>query len=233
MIMATKKNQEVVEIKSFDIRTVDVRIRGTAPLISHKWSEKARKMILDKQMEETSVEKKHERKCPARDFIASAYWLTPEPEGDTDDECIANFEKAVKNGARWGFPATAFKQAAIMAASRNGLDLKGTQIRASFFIEGEGPDQLVEIKGCVPHIREDMVRVGGINKAADIRHRAQFDDWYADLKIHYNAGGVVTLEQIINLINLSGFCGGVGEWRPERDGSFGTFAVESKKEIGA
>ena len=229
--MATKKNvQETVELKIFDIRTVNVRIRGTAPLISHKWSEKAKKMILDSQTQETKVEKKHERKVPARDFISSAYWLTPEPTGDTDEECIANFEKAVVEGARWGFPATAFKQAAIMAASRNGLDLKGTQIRASFFIEGEGPDQLVEIKGSVPHIREDMVRVGGISKAADIRHRAQFDEWYADLKIRYNAGGVVTLEQIVNLLNLSGFCGGVGEMRPERDGCFGTYKVETQME---
>lgn len=230
--MATKKKaQEIVEVKEFDIRTVDIRIRGTAPLISHKWSEKARKMILDTQTQETTITKKHEKKIPARDFINSAYWLTPEPDGDTDEECIANFEEAVNNGARWGFPATAFKQAAIMAASRNGLDMKGTQIRASFFIDGEGPDQLIEIKGCVPHIREDMVRVGGMSKTADIRHRAQFDDWYADLRIHYNAGGVVSLEQIVNLLNLAGFCGGVGEWRPERNGSYGTFRVETQTEV--
>lgn len=228
--MATKKNPEIVEIKEFDIKTVNVRIRGTAPLISHKWSEKAKKMILDKQTEETKVQKKHDKKIPALDFINSAYWLTQEPTGDSDEECIANFEAAVKAGARWGFPATAFKQAAIMAASRNNLDMKGTQIRAAFFIEGEGPDQLVELKGSIPHIREDMVRVGGMTKAADIRHRAQFDDWYADLKIRYNANGPVTLEQIINLINLSGFCGGVGEWRPEKDGNFGTFLVETQTE---
>ena len=231
--MATKAKQEVVEIKEFDIRTVNIRIRGTSPLIMHKWSEKAKKMILDTQTEETKIKKKHEKKIPALDFINSAYWLTKEPTGDSDEECIANFEKAVQEGARWGFPATAFKQAAIMAASRNGLDMKGTQIRASFFIRGEGPDQLVEIKGSVPHIREDMVRVGGITKAADIRHRAQFDEWYADLVIDYNKGGVITLEQIVNLINLSGFCGGVGEFRPERNGSFGTYKVEAQTEVGA
>ena len=34
-----------------------------------------------------------------------------------------------------------------------------------------------------------------------------------------------TLEQIVNLINLGGFTCGIGEWRPEKDGSFGTYQV--------
>ena len=43
--MATQKNtqQEVIEIKRVDIRKATIRIRGTAPLIMHKWSEKAKK----------------------------------------------------------------------------------------------------------------------------------------------------------------------------------------------
>lgn len=34
-------------------------------------------------------------------------------------------------------------------------------------------------------------------------------------------------EQIVNLFNVAGFACGVGEWRPSKDGSFGTFHVES------
>jgi len=74
-------------------------------------------------------------------------------------------------------------------------------------------------------MREDMVRVGGISKTADIRHRAEFDDWYMDLEIEWNKNGPVTIDQIINLINLGGFTNGIGEWRPEKDGSYGTFRV--------
>ena len=33
------------------------------------------------------------------------------------------------------------------------------------------------------------------------------------------------VDQIINLINMGGFSNGVGEWRPEKDGQFGTFHV--------
>lgn len=221
MATAKKIDAVTIEIKPVEIKTVAVRIKGTSPLIMHKWSEKAKKMILDTQMGTTKVKTKHEPKNPVADFITSAYWLTPEPTEYTEEA----FEKAVADGARWGFPVTAIKQAAIMAASRNDIDIKTTTLRGAFFIHGEGADMLAEVKGCVPTMREDMVKVGGISKVADIRHRAQFEDWYMDLMIDYNVNGPISIEQIINLINLGGFCNGIGEWRPERDGSYGCFKV--------
>lgn len=154
--------------------------------------------------------------------------MTEEPKiepSDTPETAEQKFVEAVESGARWGFPVTAIKQAAIMAASRNEIDVKTTTLRGSFFIHGEGPDMLAEIKGSIPEMREDMVRVGGISKTADIRHRPMFADWYMDLTIDYNANGPITPEQIVNLINLGGFTCGIGEWRPEKDGNFGMFQV--------
>ena len=223
--MAVKK-QEVINIKPVEEQTVIVRIRGTAPLISHKWSEKAKKMILDKQTKETKT-KGHDLKVPVADFISSAYWITPEPKGNSDQECEAAFLKAVDDRARWGFPVTAIKQATASAAAYNDVGIPKTKIRAAFFIDGEGPDQLAEIKGCVPTMREDMVRLNAMGNPADIRHRAEFENWYMDLRIRYNLNGPLTLEQIINLINLGGFTCGIGEWRPEKDGSYGTYRVEA------
>lgn len=220
--MKTSKTEIVtIEVKPVEIATMNVRIRGTSPLIVHKWSEKAKKEILDKQTKATKTKGK-DAKNPVADFIASAYWLTPEPTEGTQEA----FEKAVQNGARWGFPVTAIKQAAIMSASRNDIDVKTTTLRGSFFIAGEGPDMLAEIKGCAPEMREDMVRVGGISKTADIRYRAMFTNWYMDLQIQYNKNGTITPEQIVNLINLGGFTCGIGEWRPEKDGAYGMYQVE-------
>ena len=96
-------------------------------------------------------------------------------------------------------------------------------MRGAFYIAGDGPDQLVEVKGCKPEMRSDMVRIA--MGTADIRFRGIFPKWYMDLQVSYNANGVYTLEQIINLINLGGFSCGIGEWRPEKDGNYGMYHV--------
>lgn len=225
--MAKKTMTAALEIAPIEKEIITVRIKGVTPLISHKWSQKAKQEMLDKQMNATKVKKKP-AKNPVADFIGAAYWMTEEPEitmEDTPDSAMAKFQAAVDKGARWGFPVTAIKQAAVMAASRNEIDIKTTTLRGSFFIHGEGPELLAEIKGCVPEMREDMVRVGGMSKTADLRYRPMFTDWYMDLTIEYTRGGPVTAEQILNLINMGGFTCGIGEWRPEKDGSFGMFEV--------
>ena len=217
--MATKR-EEIIEIKPVEIVTTTIRIKGDTPLIMHRWSEKAKRMILDKQTKATKS-KARDAKNPVGDFIESLYWIEGEPAEHTEEA----FEAAVTGGARWGFPVTAIKQATISAAYRNGLTKDMVSLRGAFFIDGEGPDLLAEVKGCVPRMREDMVRVG--MGAADIRFRGEFEDWYMDLNLRYNKNGVYTLEQIINLINVGGFSCGIGEWRPEKDGQNGMYSVVS------
>lgn len=216
--MATKKSEEIIEIKPVEIVSTTIRIKGDTPLIMHKWSEKAKRMILDKQTKATKT-KARELKNPVEDFIDSMYWITGAPTEKTEE----GFDEAVESGAKWGFPVTAIKQATISAAYRNGLSKDMASLRGAFFIDGEGPDLLAEVKGCVPTMREDMVRVGmGV---ADIRFRGQFENWYMDLTIRYNKNGQYTLEQIVNLINVGGFSCGIGEWRPEKDGQNGMYHV--------
>ena len=219
--MATKMKQEEIVIKPIDIRTVTVRVVGTTPLIMHKWSEKAKRMILDKQMK-VAKSKGHDAKNPVEDFIKSMYWMDGSPVPDEMTE--EGFAKAIASGAKFGFPAMSFKQAAISSGYRTGVTKDMTSLRGSFFVKGYGLDNLVEIKyNAPPRMREDMVKIalGG----TDIRFRGEFPDWYADLEIQYNANGKYSLDQIINLINLGGFSCGVGEWRPERDGTYGMYQV--------
>lgn len=215
-VMAAK-NGDLVEIRPIDIRKVSIRIVGDTPLIMHAWSEKAKREMLEKQMKVTKI-KARDAKNPVEDFIRSMYWLTEMPEDMTE----AGFEKAIASGARFGFPVTAFKQAAISAAYRMGWTKDKMSMRGAFFIDGDA-NQMLEIKGDAPIPREDMVKVG--MGTADIRYRGEFRNWYADMVISYNANGQYTIEQIINVINAGGYVCGVGEWRPERDGQYGMFHV--------
>lgn len=62
---------------------------------------------------------------------------------------------------------------------------------------------------------------------ADLRYRGEFRNWKATFNIIYNASNTdYSIETIINVLNAGGFTCGIGEWRPERDGDFGTFHVQ-------
>lgn len=220
--MATKKT-EIIEIKPIQMNTVEVTIQGDTPLIMHAWSEKAKRMMLETQQGKAKGKKK-EFKNPVDDFIQSMYWLTEKPDTDglSEEECEQAFDKAIKNGAKFGFPITAFKQAAISAAYRMGWSKDKMSLRGVFFIETDYGD-MVEIKSDVPEMREDMVKIG--MGTADIRYRGQFNNWSATFRLKYNVNGQYSLENILNIINAGGVVCGVGEWRPEKDGQFGTYHI--------
>lgn len=202
-----------VTIPAINIQYATIRVVGDSPLIVHKWSEKAKKEILDKQMKKAKT-KGHDAKDPVRDFIESLYWINGEPENKTEE----GFAHAIESGARFGFPSVAFKASAVSAGYRSGVTKDKVSMNAAFHIDGE----LVEIKG-IPEMREDMVRIG--MGTADIRYRGMFSKWSAIFQVKYNASAI-SLEQLVNLINLGGFACGLGEWRPEKGGQFGMFHVE-------
>lgn len=217
--MGTKKEEVAIEIKPLEIKIAPITIVGDSPLIVHAWSEKAKKMMLAAQTKETKTKAKEARK-PVEEFINSMYWLTEVPEGNEDA-----FEKAVKKGAKWGFPVGAIKQAANSAAYRLGWFKNQMELRGAYFLKTEFGD-MAQIEGDKPAMREDMVRIG--MGSADLRYRAEYKNWKMSMVLQYNASGNISLEQIINCINAGGYSVGIGEWRPEKDGDFGRFHVETK-----
>lgn len=225
--MATKKEAEVISIRPIEVKETTIRIVGDSPLIMHAWSEKAKRMMLEAQQGKAKGKKKPV-KNPVDDFIQAAYWLTGKPEysdNASEEECQEAFEKAIENGATFGFPVTAIKQAAQAAAYRLGWVKNQMGLRGAFFIKSDA-NGMVQIHSDPPEMREDMVKVG--MGTADIRYRPQFNNWYADLTISYNAAGEYDLDAIINAINAGGYVCGLGEWRPERDGDYGRFHVAAQ-----
>lgn len=226
--MATKKTStEVITIKPVEKVTAEITIVGESPLIVHAWSEKAKKEILDAQQGKKKG-KKSDKRNPVEDFIRSLYWLDGMPEipnGATEEECERIFLDAVSKGARFGFPAVAIKKAAVSAAYRQGITKDKVSANGSFWLNGIDDPEFVVIESDEPPVmREDMVKIG--MGTADLRYRAEFKHWKAKCRVSYIKDGILSIENIINMINLGGFCCGIGEWRSEKGGISGAFRVE-------
>lgn len=223
--MAATQKTETIEIKPIEMTKVQLTLIGDSPLIMHAWSEKAKRMMLEKQTGK-SKGKQVDFKNPVDDFVQSMYWIEGKPEySDKADDvtCRKAFEAAIAKGAKFGFPVSAFKQAAISAAYRMGWAKSKAELRGVFFIDSEYGD-LLEIKSDTPEMREDMVRIG--NGTADIRYRGEFKNWSTTFTLKFNVNGQYSLENLVNMINAGGMVCGVGEWRPEKDGQFGMYHVK-------
>lgn len=208
--MAASKKNEVIEIPAMNLKMLTLSIKGTSPLIVHAWSHKAKQMMLDKQMKKATKGK--EARDPFEEYLDAFYWITERPEGLTPE----NFDELTKD-TKFGFPALAFKAAAIDGAYQQGVIGKKTTARGAFRVIGD----MAVIEG-KPHMRSDMVRIGmGV---ADQRFRPEFTEWSTTLTIQYNATAI-SASQLVNLFNVGGFSVGVGEHRPAKDGDNGTFTV--------
>jgi len=193
-------------IPKMQISKLKITVEGITSLIVHRFSEKARKQMLDKQMKKAKAGK--DAKDPERDFREACY---------------------VKDGKHL-FPVIAFKAAAVTACtSVDGI--KKTEARQAFHVSGFGRnDDFVEIIGPEPKMREDVVKIA--MGTTDLRFRPEYMPWSAEILVRYNVN-TLSPEQIINLFNTAGFGVGVGEWRPERDGAFGQFSVKAFEDVGA
>lgn len=193
--MAKATKSEVIQLPELKQRSATIRVRGTSSLITHPFGQKALKSIEDKQKGKAK-NAKHDIRDPEQEYHDSMY---------------------IREDGSYGFPAIGFKAAVVTAANDAGIQ-KVLARRAFHVLGGE----LIKIEG-EPNMRTDRVTIG--MGTTDIRYRAEFKEWSADVPIVYNEG-VITLEQLVNLFRIAGFGVGIGEWRPERDGIHGTWEVE-------
>jgi hypothetical protein len=205
----------------------DVWIVGVTPLIVHAWSLKAKKEMLTKQAKAVRGQGR-EKRNPEQDFIDSIYEMPDDKLG----------RKA------YGFPATGLKKAFLSAAHKD-KGLARTSVLSNLWVNSEMVRvrtayekaicdlPLVRVYGGDPVMREDMVRIGsGITKKSNLAYRAQFWPWAINLTGRFNEA-MMTDVALAFLIRDSGLANGVGEWRNEKSGVFGSFAVAGAEEAAA
>lgn len=218
--MASKQSQDVVQIDRIGAETIIVPIVGTSPLIMHRFSEKAKREMLDRTQGKKNP---RQAKDPRAEFEAAGYVMSNDT-GKTKT---------------YGFPAIAFK-AATVSAARFYRDVTMTALRQFLFFSGivSGPDRVslvpITFAGKLPkgeewpRMREDVVRVG--MGSADLRYRPEFWPWRAELTITY-VKSALTQGSVLSLIDAGGLGVGVGEWRPERGGDFGQYKVDLSRDV--
>lgn len=189
-----------IQLKRLERAVLEIPIEGITPLISHAWSAKAKRMMLEAQTTRTRA--KREVRNPQEDYESAFYRF---PDG------------------RPGMPATAFK-ASICDGARFFDGITIVSLKTSVFVKGEGSDQLVEIKGEY-RMREDTAR--NATGVADLRYRPEFWPWSTTLSVEY-LPTMLTEESVLALVDAAGR-NGVGDWRPSspksKSGTFGQFQV--------
>lgn len=197
-------------------RRVKVGVLGTQPLIVHNWSTKAQREMALKQSAAIKRTGKAPRD-PAAEVRDAFYMMEGEPLND---------------GSRYGFPAAAFKHAAVDAGRHlDGLTMTG--LNQQFFVQPhEG--RLVEVWSDAIQEWTDPVRIGkGATRTTDLRYRPAFLGWRTLLDIDFWPDAI-QLEQVLQCLEIGGTISGVGEWRPStRGGQYGTFVLISEAEFGA
>lgn len=223
---ARKRELEKLITDAGNMRLMTFELTGLAPLLPHRFDEKARRQMLESQMG-AARSKTKQPKVPVRDAVNALYFLDAKPEipqeylDATADEVAEEMPLPFLQGCRFGIKASSFKRAMVRAGKLNGF--KMTDAAASLFVRS-APDhtELVHIVTDEPPVmRCDFVKV---QMTTDLRFRCELRNWRCSIDLEYNAS-VFSEEQVIAMLSDSGRGVGVGDWRPERHGAHGAFQI--------
>lgn len=200
-----------INIPKLEILHLQIEVRGITPLLICKFDEKVKR-----EMEEKTEGKAKNAKAPK------------------DPEAEWNAARHVSEDGKWDGIHAGGIRAAMIDAARLVDGLTMTELKQMIFVEPDGYGKdgspLVRING-VAEKHSGMCRTTtGVSYP---RHRPIYREWSATIRISA-AGGVLTAEQVVNLLSIAGFTCGVGEWRPtspkSKTGSMGRWEVVTGSE---
>jgi hypothetical protein len=198
-----------VTISAPNIRIIPLPIRGTAPYVGNKFSQKAREAMA-KGMEEGSRGRKGKKREP-RDF-------------DADYRGAMH----VSTEGWYGIPASAFRNGMIDACRL--VDFKMTLAKQCLFVVADGLDAddgqpLIRIYGEPQRVDLAVRNSTGV---PDIRARPQWREWSATVRVRYDADKFSETD-VANLVLRVGEQVGIGAGRPfSKDSAglgWGTFTI--------
>lgn len=212
--MGAKKNEQVIELKPINPKTITVTIEGTSDLVLNKMNDPTAKALTDARKDKAkNLEKPNEWE----QIITAIHWL----KGKPTDMSEAGLQDALVNNAPC-ITAFGLKKSFADAVVRNEISQYATKFNASVNVIGQG-DNLVPIKFAEYHIDEKLMSP---KKGAPVLvHLSRFSGWTADITISF-MDTVYSEEQILNIINLAGFGLGIGSGRSSGYGRYKVVGVK-------
>ena len=207
-------SSSVVTIAAVNFQRAEMLLRGTSPLVMHKFAEKIRRAMMAKQEAGSTANKGNGKKRDARDFEREVQAATHYSEEG------------------WiGIPASAFRSALISACRLVGF--KMTLAKLSLFVEADGYDgddavPLVKLIADKPKAHEMIARTE--TGVAYPVVRPIWHKWEVKLRLKWD-GDQFTPTDVVNLLSRAGQQVGIQEGRPDSKNSagmgWGTFEVVS------
>lgn len=189
-----------------DFQWIELSIEGTAPLMIHKFSTKAQTEM--RATQEAGSQAKSKSKRDPKDF-----------------ESLCDGARHISTEGWDGIHAGCFRNAAISACRTAGYVM--TKAKLAIFIECDGYDAennpLVRIQDAEGNNAVPVMSVMPCRNATgviDLRARPTYNPWFAKLKVKFD-NGMLSQEDVTNLMQRVGLQVGVGEGRPDSRQSAG------------
>lgn len=201
--MSLKKTAtaETITVTTMKPASVTLRIIGFTPMFQNRMTEKAKQYFLTGGGKKTAAEKVDIKHDPIEEFRSSIERMPQDQE------------------TAIGIRVVAIKAAMCDAA----IDTKGvakTEAQRLLFMPGE----LVAMYG-TPQLRLDIVRSADMKKTPDLRSRAFFPKWGAEINIQYMQPRL-NAKAVVGMLANAGQLIGIGDFRQQKGkGSFGLFRV--------
>lgn len=200
--MVKKKEQASIEIQEIKMGRIRCNIVGTTPLIMHRFSSKARRELLFPSPKKNSAER--------------AETLKHDPIGEFREAAYLNRDES--QPALCHYPSNAFGEALAAVA----IDIPGATKSQMERLTSITSTQ-VNLFG-IPELYMAMVRSSDMARTPDVRSRPIFKEWACTVEIQY-VSSLLKERQVVNLLAAAGVIVGLGDWRPQKGGSFGQFRL--------
>ena len=205
------KEAKTITVKPLTLNTATITISGDGDLILNKMNDiSTRQLVEQRKNKAKTVEEPNEWE----QVITAMHWRDGKPEEFTKE----SLEEALKNNAPC-ITTFGLKKSFEQTVVRCGIDKYSTKFSNS--VNVVATNGLVPIRFTEHHIDEKLMSP---KRGAPVLVRLnRFTGWSADITIQYVEGGEYSLEQIVQIIGLAGFGGGIGSGRSS---GYGRYHIE-------